>query len=100
MGSSHSSIYDTAFGTSGDFWEDSSPTNLLDRSGLPMMVVCSSQSTEDSCTKANAFAQAAQSVGVKITVSTQTLAPGAISSQLGVSSSYTSSVDSYIQSIL
>jgi len=100
MGNSHSAVYDTAFGTSGDFWEDSSPTNLLDRSGLPMLVVCSSQSTQDSCAKANAFAQAAQSVGVKITVSTQTLTPNAISSQLGVSSSYTSSVDGYIQSLL
>jgi len=100
MENNHSAIYDTAFGTNSDFWEDSSPTNLLDHSGLPMLVVCSSESTQDTCAKANAFSQAANNVGVKVTVSTQALAPSAISSQLGVSNSYTSSVDDFIQSVL
>lgn len=100
MSSSHNAIYDTAFGTNSDFWEDSSPTNLLDQSGLPMLVVCSSESMQDTCAKANAFSQAANNVGVKVTVSTQGLSPRAINSQLGVSSSYTSSVDNFIQSVL
>jgi len=100
MQASHDQTYDTAFGSNVEFWEDSSPTNLLDKSGLPMMVVCATASTTDTCAKANAFAQAADNSGVKVTVSPQSLSASEVNSQLGIAAAYTDSVDSFIKSIL
>jgi arylformamidase len=100
MSSSHDSAYDTAFGSNVEFWEDSSPTHLVASSGLPMLVVCSSESSDDTCAKANAFAQAADNAGVNITVSQQALSSSEVNSRLGVSTSYTSAVDDFIESIL
>jgi len=100
MSASHDSSYDTAFGTNVEFWEDSSPTDLLSSSGLPMLVVCSSESSDNTCAKANAFAQAADNAGVRVTVSPQALSASEVNSRLGVSSSYTNTVETYIESIL
>ena len=100
MGASHDSIYDTAFGSNVEFWEDSSPTHLLVSSALPMMVVCSTQSNKDTCGKAQAFAQAADNAGVDVTVSPQDISPWQISAALGNSTTYTTTVDDFIKSIL
>jgi acetyl esterase/lipase len=100
MATSHDSVYDTAFGTNSEFWEDSSPTNLLDSSGVPMLIVCSAESTDNACARADAFAQAANSAGVHITVSPQSLSPSEVNSQLGVSTAYTDTVENFIESIL
>lgn len=100
MSSSHPSAYDTAFGSNSEYWEDSSPTYLIGSSGLPMMVVCSTESTEDTCTRATAFKQTADNAGVAITVSAQSLSPAEINSALGASSSYTNQVNSFIESLL
>ncbi len=100
MSTSHDASYDTAFGTNVEFWEDSSPSNLLASSGLPMLVVCAAESTDNTCAKANAFAQAANNSGVHVTVSPQTLSASEVNSRLGVSSAYTNTVESFIESIL
>ncbi|MDB5523898.1 MAG: esterase/lipase-like protein [Rhizobium sp.] len=100
MTTSHDSAYDAAFGNNVEFWEDSSPTHLVASSGVPMMVVCSSESDDNTCAKANAFAQAADNAGVKITVSPQALSSSEVNSRLGVSSTYTNTVETYIESIL
>jgi acetyl esterase/lipase len=100
MATSHDPVYDTAFGTNNEFWEDSSPTNLLSSTGLPMLVVCSAESADNTCAKANAFAQAANSAGVHITVSPQALTSSEVNSRLGVSSSYTNTVENFIESTL
>jgi acetyl esterase/lipase len=100
MTSSHDAVYDTAFGSNVEFWEDSSPTDLVASSGLPMLVVCSAESTANTCAKASAFANAADNAGVNITVSPQALSPAEVNSKLGVSASYTTTVANYIDSIL
>lgn len=100
MQSSHAAIYDTAFGSNLEYWEDSSPTDLLDSSGLPMMVVCSTESASDACGKAKAFAQAADKKGISVTVSPQALSSGDVNAQLGLAGAYTAEVDDFIQSIL
>ncbi|WP_170976476.1 alpha/beta hydrolase [Rhizobium sp. FKL33] len=100
MQSSHSAIYDTAFGSNLEYWEDSSPTDLLDSSGLPMMVVCSAESASDACGKAQAFASAADNKGISVTVSPQDLSSADVNAQLGVASAYTSKVDDFIESVL
>jgi acetyl esterase/lipase len=100
MSASHDQSYDTAFGSSSEFWEDSSPTNLLDKSGLPMLIVCATQNTNDTCSKANAFAEAADNSGVKVKVSPQSLSSNDVNSQLGVATAYTDTVESFIESIL
>ncbi|MBB1247742.1 alpha/beta hydrolase [Rhizobium sp. G21] len=100
MQSNHSAVYATAFGSNLEYWEDSSPTDLLATSGLPMMVVCSAESASDSCGKARAFASAAERKGVSVTVSPQSVSSGDVNAQLGVATSYTAMVDDFIQSVL
>lgn len=100
MSASHDSIYDTAFGSSTEFWEDSSPTDLLSSSGVPMLVVCSTESSDNTCAKASAFAHSANNAGVNITVSPQSLSSSEVNSQLGVSTAYTDTVENFIESIL
>lgn len=100
MSSDHSSSYDAAFGSNVEFWEDASPTHLVASSGLPMLVVCSQQSSSDTCARATAFANAADNSGVSITVLPQSLSSSEINGKLGVSANYTDTVDAYITSIL
>lgn len=100
MSTSHDSVYDTAFGSSMEFWEDSSPTHLIDTSGVPILVVCSTESEEDTCSKATAFKQAADAQGVSVTVSPQSVDPAQINSRVGASTAYTDAIESYIASIL
>ncbi|MDH6268590.1 arylformamidase [Rhizobium sp. SG_E_25_P2] len=100
MQSSHAAIYDTAFGSNLEYWEDSSPTDLLDSSGLPMLVVCSTESASDSCGKANAFAATADNKGISVTVSPQALSSGDVNAQLGVANTYSDKVDDFINSVL
>jgi acetyl esterase/lipase len=100
MATTHDSNYDAAFGSNVEFWEDSSPTHLVASSGLPMLVVCSSESNDNTCAKASAFAQAASNAGVNITVSPQPLTSSEVNSRLGVSATYTGAVAQYIESIL
>jgi hypothetical protein len=65
-----------------------------------MMVVCSTESADNTCTKATAFAQAGQNAGVRITVSPQALSSSGVNSQLGISTAYTDTVATFIESIL
>jgi acetyl esterase/lipase len=100
MSVSHGNLYDTAFGTSLEFWEDASPTHLIDASGVPILVVCSTESAEDTCSKANSFKQAADAAGVNVTVSPQQVDPWQINSRVGVSTRYSDAIANYIASIL
>ncbi|MBL0375418.1 alpha/beta hydrolase [Rhizobium sp. KVB221] len=100
MSSEHASIYDTAFGSNVEFWEDSSPSHLVASSGLPMMVVCATESSSNTCARANAFAQAAGNAGVTINVSQQPISSGEVNSKLGLASSYTNTVASFVDSLL
>lgn len=100
MSSSHNNVYDTAFGSNLEFWEDSSPTHLVHASAVPILVVCSTQSQEHTCSRANDFKQAADTLGANVTVSPQNVDPWQVNSKVGVSPSYTTSIETYIQSIL
>jgi arylformamidase len=100
MSTSHDNVYDMAFGANLEFWEDSSPTHLVDPSGVPILVVCSTESGEDTCSKASAFKQAADAKGVNVTVSPQSVAPAQVNSGVGISTSYSDTIESYIASIL
>lgn len=100
MSNSHNNVYDTAFGANLEFWEDSSPTHLVHSSGVPILVVCSTESGENTCAKANAFKNAADDAGVNVTVSPQNLEPRQINSRVGVSTSYTDTIETYINSVL
>lgn len=100
MQNTNSDLYRTAFGNNVEFWEDSSPTHLVHSSGVPILVVCSTSSSENTCAKATSFKQAADDAGVDVTVSPQNLEPSQINSRVGVSTSYTDSIRSYIDSVL
>ena len=79
---------------------NSGPTHLIDTSGVPILVVCSTESEEDTCSKATAFKQAADAQGVSVTVSPQSVDPAQINSRVGASTAYTDAIESYIASIL
>jgi acetyl esterase/lipase len=100
MSSAHGNVYDTAFGSNVEFWEDSSPSHLVDSSGVPILVVCSTESDDNTCSKASAFKQAAQAAGVDVTVSPQHVEPGQINSRVGLSMGYTDAIENYIDSVL
>lgn len=100
MSTSHAGVYDTAFGANLEFWEDSSPSHLIDPSGVPMLVVCSTESQEDSCSRAAAFKESAQAAGVNVTVSPQDMSPWQINGRVGVSTSYTDTIESFIDQVL
>lgn len=100
MAVSHDNPYDTAFGANLEFWEDASPTHLVDTSGVPILVVCSTESAEDTCTKANAFKQTADAAGINVTVSPQPVEPLQINGRVGVSQAYSDTIETYIASIL
>ena len=100
MADNPSQTYTAAFGSSVEFWEDSSPTHLVDNSGLPMLVVCAAESSDDTCGKAKAFKQAADNAGIPITVLPQSFSPADINRQLGVQASYSQQVDDFIQALL
>jgi acetyl esterase/lipase len=100
MQSDHSNDYDTAFGTNVEFWEDASPTHLVASSGVPMLIVCSESSASNTCGRASSFKQAAQQQGVTVTVSQQSYGSSDINAKLGVSQTYSSTVDNFIESVL
>jgi arylformamidase len=100
MASGDNAVYQKAFGQNVEFWEDSSPTHLLDSSGVPMLIVCSAQSREETCARANAFKQTADSKGINVTVSPRSISPSDINASLGTASGYSKAVEDYIDSIL
>jgi hypothetical protein len=100
MSSAHDGLYDTAFGSNLEFWEDSSPSHLVDSSGVPILVVCSTESDDNTCSKASAFKQAANSAGIAVTVSSQNVTPRLVNSQVGVSAGYTDTIANFIAAAL
>ena len=88
-------LYRDAFGSDPRFWAAASPYDQLNRRGLPMLIVCSSQRS-DSCPQGRALADKARTLGVPMQVLPEDLRHGEINSTLGAPSAYTRAVTAWI----
>jgi arylformamidase len=95
----HLGFYDAAFGKDPSFWRTLSPIDQLTTGARPMLDVCSSVRMDHPCDQAHAFAQKAQSLGVRAQVLEQPLKHSEINDELGKPGAYTDAVDRFLGSL-
>ncbi|HEY3520015.1 MAG TPA: alpha/beta hydrolase [Rhodanobacteraceae bacterium] len=99
MDSPHPPEYDQAFGTDVALWMAASPTLQMYTRIAPFFAVCSTQ--EDAvCSQAQEFVNKAKSYGTNATLLQENMSHGDIDANLGLPSSYTTQVSSFIGSLL
>lgn len=98
MTARHMGFYDEAFGANPADWRALSPMHNLDSGARTMLVVCSTRRA-DPCPQAQAFARAAETLGVKTGVLPQDLSHGQINETLGEASAYTQNVQAFIDGL-
>ena len=91
----HPSLFDVAFGTDTGLWNAASPEVQLDARIAPFLAVCSTQEA-GSCPRAQEFVQLAKSYGTSATILQQNLTHDQIDANLGLSSSYTTQVNTFM----
>ncbi len=92
----HLPLYDKAFATDEAVWRAASPLQMLKSTAPPMLAVCSSRRA-DSCQQAQAFADQAARIGVKVQRLPQDMSHGDINQELGLNNPYTQAVDDFIE---
>lgn len=98
MQGNHFRLYDAAFGTDPAYWRAVSPLQQLTASAKPMLAVCSTRRT-DSCAQADALAQRAGQLGVRVSVLPQDLSHRDINQTLGLPGAYTEAVEAFMASL-
>lgn len=98
MTSKHLRLYDQAFGTDPDYWRAASPFHRLSDRPAPLLAVCSTQ-RDDACPQARIFTGKASSLGARSSVLPVDLSHREINHDLGLSSAYTDSVESFMRSL-
>jgi acetyl esterase/lipase len=95
-------LYRDAFGSDPAYWRSASPQQQLARSGLPMLLVCSStrRFPTSPCDEARRFAQRASALAVPMQVLPEPLQHGEVNDQLGLPSAYTRDVSGWIDRAL
>jgi arylformamidase len=94
----HFPLYDPIFKNDPTLWRAASPQHRLTRAPAPMLIVCSSR-RRDACPQAQAFADAATSLGGRVTVLPVDLTHREVNLTLGQDSAYTDSVVSFLRSL-
>lgn len=91
-------LYTDAFGSNPAFWRTVSPQQQLERSALPMLLVCSSTRhvPTSPCDEARKLSQQARSLGVPMQVLPEAMAHGEINAALGLPTAYTTAVAGWI----
>lgn len=94
-------LYRNAFGDDRNYWVAASPQHQLDRTALPMLIVCSSERRFPSspCGEGRKLAQKAVQLGVRMEVLPEPMSHAEINRQLGLSSAYTEAVAKFISSL-
>jgi acetyl esterase/lipase len=95
----HFRLYDPAFGTDIGYWKSASPIHQLAPGAMPILAVCSSTRPDKPCLQAHRFADAALSVGVRVTVSEQPMTHREINQNLGLPGKYTDAVETFMGSL-
>jgi arylformamidase len=80
-------------------WQAASPFDALAHGAAPMLLVCSTQRADGSCSQSQNFAAQAASKGVRAIVSPQDLSHGEINATLGLPGSETDAVQAFFESI-
>lgn len=99
MNHRHPPLYDRAFGGDPVYWTASSPFHQMNRSGAPLLVVCSTRRFV-SCSQAERFAAKAQGFGTQAEVLRLDMSHGEINSELGATPDYTAAVDTRLKAWL
>lgn len=99
MESLHFPLYDKAFGTDHEYWKLTSPFFQLKGKTAPILAVCSSR-RDASVSQSKAFVEKALTFGTTALILPVDLSHGEINTTLGLKSSYTDSVDRFINSLL
>lgn len=98
MTARHPRLYDRAFGKDPVFWRATSPLHQLTQAQAPLLAVCSSR-RDDACPQAQAFADKARSLGMRVTVLPQDRSHGEINDELGKPGAYTDAVEDFLGSL-
>jgi acetyl esterase/lipase len=96
----HMPFYDRVFGSDPAFWRSVSPTDALAPGAPPMLLVCSTQRRDGSCTQARQFAARIAATGGRAEVVPEDLSHAQINDELGLPGAYTSAVDAFIRSLI
>jgi arylformamidase len=98
MYTQHLSVYDLAFGTSAALWNSASPTLQVSTRIAPFFAACSTQDTL-TCAQAQEFVNKVKSYGTTATILQVDLSHEQMNADLGLPSTYTSQVNSFISSL-
>lgn len=98
MQGKHFRLYDAAFGADPAYWRAVSPLQQLTSAAKPMLAVCSSKRS-DSCAQADAFAERATQLDVRVQVLRQDLSHRDINQTLGLPGAYTDAVEAFMGSL-
>ena len=94
-------LYHDAFGADPAYWRSVSPQQQLGRSGVPMLLVCSSDRgfPTSPCDEARKLAKRAEALRVPMLVQPEPLDHGEINKNLGLPSDYTGRVGAWIDQL-
>ncbi|HEX7863960.1 MAG TPA: alpha/beta hydrolase [Variovorax sp.] len=95
----HMPFYDRVFGSDPAYWRTVSPSDTLARGAPPMLLVCSTQRRDGSCTQARDFAARIAATGGRAEVAPEDLSHAQINAELGLPGAYTATVDAFIRSL-
>jgi arylformamidase len=95
----HARFYDRVFGSDPAAWHDMSPTDRLEAGAGPLLLVCSTLRSDDSCGQTRQFANRAAALGVVAPVHQEALSHLEINASLGRPGAYTEAVDAFIASV-
>ena len=94
----HLRLYDAAFGDDPAYWKTNSPLHQLERSGPPMLAVCSTRRAL-SCLQAEAFAAHARNLQRSAEVQSYNASHRDLNQTLGLNNDYTAQVDSFLNGL-
>jgi acetyl esterase/lipase len=95
----HMNFYDRVFGSDPALWRAVSPTDTLAPGAAPMLLVCSAQRRDGSCTQSQQFAARVAAAGGRAEVRPEDLSHAQINAQLGLPGAYTAAVDAFVRSV-
>lgn len=95
----HDPIFDQAFGTDPKLWSAASPMTQMRTRIAPFLAVCSTEES-GSCTRAQAFVDKALGYGTDALVIDENLDHEHINANLGLSSNYTTDVNSFMNGLV
>jgi acetyl esterase/lipase len=98
METRHPGLYDQAFGDDPAYWRRASPYYRVTAAMRPLLAVCSTR-RDESCQQAHQFDDKAATLKVRVKVLEEDLSHGEINKELGIESSYTDAVESFMGSL-